>query len=402
MSKRNIDYDYIAANISRLSYIFVRVYKDRELLCSYDPSNFPVDPASLYLGDFFLIDQPVSYFITPYDQFYGIIHHEAYCLIIGPTFDLLPSREKIREFMFELGLREQSFARYQELFSFITPLPLELFLHELFLIYYFISEKKLSLEDVSVYDTNSAINVQNKFSEDSSISAPQHTWEDITGENTIHTTVDFEKQMLSLISAGDVDGLQSLVTSQAPGRAGKMASGFLRQLKNIFISTATLCSRAAISGGLPAQEALSESDRFIQRCESLNDPAQIINLQSNMVMNYASLVAEVRLGARNSRFLRSVTGYVREHLTENFTVEQMADDLFLSRSHLSTQFKKETGMTLSAYITQQKIKKAQEYLKNTDKSVLEISTFLGFSSQGYFQNVFKKETGMTPKEWREQ
>lgn len=97
-----------------------------------------------------------------------------------------------------------------------------------------------------------------------------------------------------------------------------------------------------------------------------------------------------------------MTGYIREYLSEDLNVEQMAKDLYVSRSYLSTKFKKETGMTLTVYIQEQKIKKAMEYLKNTDKSVLEISTFLGFSSQGYFQNVFKKCTGMTPKEFRGQ
>lgn len=59
-------------------------------------------------------------------------------------------------------------------------------------------------------------------------------------------------------------------------------------------------------------------------------------------------------------------------------------------------------MTLSQYIQEQKIEKAKSLLKTTDRSILEIATYLGFSSQGYFQNVFKKLTGMTPKEYRNQ
>ena len=74
----------------------------------------------------------------------------------------------------------------------------------------------------------------------------------------------------------------------------------------------------------------------------------------------------------------------------------------MSRRYLSTKFKKETGMTLSQYIQEQKIGKAKSLLKSTDRSILEIATYLGFSSQGYFQNVFKKLTGMTPKDYRNQ
>ena len=127
-----------------------------------------------------------------------------------------------------------------------------------------------------------------------------------------------------------------------------------------------------------------------------------MNLQYHMVIDYTTLVNEIKKGDRYDKFMRSVTGYIRGHLTEEFSVDQMAQDLFLSRSYLSTKFKKETGMTLSQYIQEQKIEKAKSLLKTTDRSILEIATYLGFSSQGYFQNVFKKLTGMTPKEYRNQ
>ena len=92
MSKRNINYDYIARNISSLTRIMVRVYKDKTLVSIYDPCGFPTDPAMLYLDRLFQIDKEVSYYITPYDQFYGIIRHENYHFIVGPTFQIAPSR----------------------------------------------------------------------------------------------------------------------------------------------------------------------------------------------------------------------------------------------------------------------------------------------------------------------
>ena len=217
-----------------------------------------------------------------------------------------------------------------------------------------------------------------------------------------HTTYLFEQEMLRCVREGDLDKLRELFKRNSAGRAGKMAPTYLRQLKNIFISSAPLLSRAAIEGGLPAEESLNLSDKYIQHAESYNNPEQVMNLQYHMVIDYTTLVNEIRQGDRYDKFMRSVTGYIREHLTEEFSVDQMAQDLFLSRSYLSTKFKKETGMTLSQYIQEQKIEKAKSLLKTTDRSILEIATYLGFSSQGYFQNVFKKLTGMTPKEYRNQ
>lgn len=71
-----------------------------------------------------------------------------------------------------------------------------------------------------------------------------------------------------------------------------------------------------------------------------------------------------------------------------------------SKSALSEQFKKETGSTIGEYITNRKIDEAKVLLKYTDRLIADICNYLAFSSQPYFHNVFKKNTGMTPVEYR--
>lgn len=406
---RKIDYEYIASNISSLSRIQVRVYKNKELQSNYDPAHFPVDPGKLYIDLLLSIEKPVSYYISPYDDFYGVVKNGDYTLILGPTFQMIPDRQSIREFMFSLDLKANYMEHFLELYSSIAHLPLELFLRELCLIYYFVSEKKVDISEIAIYDTSSDVSRQNKEEIQSVIDDTSKIKADISANSEFtdadykeHTTVDFESMMLECIKSGDLDGLNTLIKSVSSGRAGKVAPTYLRQMKNIFISTATLVSRAAMAGGLPAEEALSLSDKYIQHAENYNNPDQIMNLQYNMIMDYTNLVNEISNGKKFDKFLRTVTKYIRDHLTEDFSIEEMAEDLSMSRSHLSTKFKEETRITISEYIQRQKISKAKELLKNTERSILEISTYLNFSSQGYFQNVFKKVTGMTPKQYRDE
>ncbi len=400
---REIDSEYIANHISSLTRIPIRVYMDNKLVNYFDPTHFPKDPAAPFLDSFMAIGQAVSYYVTPYEQFYGIISCSNLRFVIGPTYQIAPSREKIREFMFLLDMKANYMELYQNLMRSITPMPLELFLRELCLIYYFISEEKIEISDIAIYDSMSTVPAQNK-----NFLPPENALPNISAMSNDdnfypdeHTTYEFETRMLQFVQNGDMEGLLELVETSSAGRPGKVAKTYLRQLKNIFISSATLVSRAAILGGLPTEEALSLSDRYIQHCENHTEPEQIMNLQYHMVLDYTSLVAKLHDGTRYNKFLRTVTGYVREHLTDGITVGQMAKDLYISRSYLSTRFKKETGHTLSSYIQKQQIERAKDYLKNTQKSILEISTYLGFSSQGYFQNVFKKQTGMTPKDFRD-
>lgn len=404
---RNIDFAYIAENIANLSRIAIRIYEDNNLIIYNDPSRFPKDPAEPFIDKLLQIKAPISYYLTPYDHFYGIITYENIRIILGPTFQMTPTRDKIREFMFSLDIKLNYLELYNSFTHTITPMPLEMFLHELSLVYYFISEQKIRLSDIIIYDfNNKSYEFESYKNKVSPYTNDNSETEELTNSfNELveaHTTSDFEGIMLSLIRVGDIDGLKELFSSSSAGRAGKTASSYLRNIKNLFISTATLVSRAAIDGGLFAEEALTLSDKYIQHAEKYDNYEQIMNLQFNMIMDFASRVQEITYGKRYDKFVRSITSYVREHLTEEINIDNMADELFISRSYLSSKFKKETGITLSQYIQEQRIKKAQELLKSSNKSILEISTFLGFSSQGYFQNVFKKVVGMTPREYRMQ
>ena len=394
---KKIDYEYIADNISNISRIPVRVYHNKKLEVLFNTSSFPIDPATPYLAELLTIQKNISYYITPLYHFYGVINHQSYTLILGPCYQNQASRSQIRDYMFSLGLKENYVQSFDDLLKSITPMPLELFLHLLCLVNYYISNEKTDIAQLLIYDSSNPVRLQTT---DSKPSAPQTEMEDNVSDE-IHDTYLFEKQMLSFVTSGNVTALEKLFATTSPGRSGKMAGNYLRQLKNIFISSVTLVCRAAIEGGLPQEDAFSLSDRYVQHCEKYNDPAQILNLQHHMVLDYASLVHSITSGSSASPLVRAVSAYVQEHLTEDITVDEIAQTLYLSPNYLSSRFHRESGMTLRTFINQQRISKAKDYLKNTNRSILDISTFLGFSSQSYFQNVFKKMTGMTPKEYRE-
>lgn len=73
----------------------------------------------------------------------------------------------------------------------------------------------------------------------------------------------------------------------------------------------------------------------------------------------------------------------------------------MSRSSLSSKFKKESGVSLNTYITLLKLEEAKHLLLYTDKSLSLISSYLGYSSQSFYSNTFNKYVGQTPKEYRE-
>jgi AraC-like DNA-binding protein len=215
-----------------------------------------------------------------------------------------------------------------------------------------------------------------------------------------HSTYLHEMHRLELVANGDVEALRKKTTTMLPGEQGWIGSDSLRQAKNIFIAACTLYTRAAISGGLDAEEAYDLSDIYIRTCESYNNPADVERLQRTMPLDFAERVErEVKLSNVSKPIIEAIH-YIKEHIDEPIQANDIADHVNLSTSYFLKRFKAETGTGVSEYITKARINEACMLLTYTDKSLTEISNYLYFSSQSYFQNVFKKLMGLTPGQYR--
>ena len=179
-----------------------------------------------------------------------------------------------------------------------------------------------------------------------------------------------------------------------------MASDQLRQVKNTFIVTATLVSRAAIRGGMDLNDAFTLSDGYIQQAELKSSPEAIVNLQYHMIMEFTEQVKRLHRIRTSSDLAVKVSNYIQHHLSEPIRTETLARDFFLSRTHFSTRFKEETGMTLTDFILAEKTEEAKRLLRYSDQPAAAIGDYLGFSSPGHFSRVFRKYAGMTPNEYR--
>jgi AraC-like DNA-binding protein len=206
---------------------------------------------------------------------------------------------------------------------------------------------------------------------------------------------------MTMVRKGDTTALREWIKNAPAVRGGLIAAEQLRQMRNTFIVSVTLASRAAIRGGMGVEDAFGLSDAYIQKCELLNHPDQIMNLQYHMILEYAQKVERIRLGKRPGKLAVDVANYIQHHLSEPITAEDIAKDLYLSRPYLSRKFIQETGESLSDFILKEKTEEAKRLLRYSDKSLTAISNYLGFSSQSHFSRVFKKYASCTPGEYRE-
>ena len=92
--------------------------------------------------------------------------------------------------------------------------------------------------------------------------------------------------------------------------------------------------------------------------------------------------------------------YIYDHLHTRITIEELSSYVNLNSSYLSRVFKKEMGVSVSRYIRMKKIETAKNMLVYSDFTPSEIASILAFPSQSYFSEVFRKEVGTTPLEYK--
>lgn len=106
-------------------------------------------------------------------------------------------------------------------------------------------------------------------------------------------------------------------------------------------------------------------------------------------------------GPEKSKYVRVALTYLSEHYNDpDISVSSVARSLGVSGGHLSHVFKKETSYTLSAYLTNYRMHKATELLRDCRVKVYEVAESVGYRDITYFSSAFKKSVGMSPSEYQ--
>lgn len=103
----------------------------------------------------------------------------------------------------------------------------------------------------------------------------------------------------------------------------------------------------------------------------------------------------------HSNTIYRVMEYIKSNYSRKITLEQIASCACLSSSHISALFRKQTGSTISAYINHVRIEKSKLLLRQPDIAIADVAAMCGFEDQSYFTRVFKSQTGISPKRYRQ-
>lgn len=212
-----------------------------------------------------------------------------------------------------------------------------------------------------------------------------------------------EQQMCKMFAEGNPNYISALERSAALSSGLQVELGdSLRKHKNNALVLLTLCSRSCITGGLNPSVAYDLNDYYAQAFEECKTLGEISNLTSEMVKEYVRQVQLTKKSAAVSPAIQSICYYIQQHLAEPLSIGELAKRVGYTEYYFSHKFKKETGVSVNEYISNEKINKAKLLLSGTNESIQDISDSLAYSNRSYFYSCFQKKVGLSPTEYRKQ
>ena len=369
----------------------VKMYRKNELLFSCERAAIHPDPIHIWMNPYIGRENPVCIVITEDSILNGYISlsesNEEY-LLIGPVLQHKLNLSQVKKICLEFGLSKSDAPDLERLLYQLPIMNSPSF-------YNMIDFFRLMLEiDNPIKVIHEEISPKRKaIAKNNFINIP---------ENNGYISIT-DESLLPLIMTGNVEELSrefNNISFSSSKPCPKLALDEIRSQKNIFICSAAVASRAAITGGLDYQTAITLSDLYISQVENMTSSLEIQQTLFEMLLDYTNRVRLAIHPKTNSITIDRIYRDIQEHRHEKITTDNISKRLKMTKSYLCHHFKEKTGETITEYIHKVKIKEAEYLLDTTDSPLSEISEMLSFSSQQQFQHIFKEISGLTPMQYR--
>lgn len=381
-------------NFSRLSMLFdIGIYKYHKSgeFYDYNPQYNETPLKSSESLRLFLMEKAENEEVPviwqdAYKVFWVCMHREETFYFLGPaTIETLSFVERHRYYRgYKLEETKRPLRKY--------------FLAELLQLVEVIAEDVLEKQfsDESLVQVNQLVQIQDESLQEEQIIFNMKQ-ED---EDAYHHSYREEQFLLTCVREGREE--EALAFSKNMDRElGKMSKQEKNHWNNAAVAAITLCTRAAIEGGISPGTAYQLSDFYIQKVDQATDILQKLDYRNKAIADMVRRVRDRGSQERESDYVEQCKDYISKNYREKIYLADMAATSGLSPSYLSRFFFKETGVHLQDYINEFRVERAANMLRFSEESLLYISEYLCFQSQSYFGKIFKKYKNITPKEYRE-
>ena len=221
----------------------------------------------------------------------------------------------------------------------------------------------------------------------------------ILSMNILEKRYHGEDELLSAVTQGNTSAAMQLLASMSTTRFISRNGDVIRDAKNRMISFNTLLRRTAYTAGVHPFYIDVISGNYGRLIENASTTQELDDITSYMLQSYCELIKR-RSTALYSEPVRQILVTIDASIDGDLSLKRFANELFLNTSYLSSLFKKETGVTLTDYVNQNRISTAKRLLKSTTLSIQAVAAAVGIPDIHYFTRLFRRETGLSPREYR--
>ena len=215
-------------------------------------------------------------------------------------------------------------------------------------------------------------------------------------ENRNETGILAEK-IFGRVRAGDAGALVPLVKAYCAALEEKYG-GTMDKVKNalfeLLVNVRNIASEADES---------YENEAFSNAFAVLSSEQDMARIQDFVQLRCGECAAAVmRVSSQQDNpIIERAVAFINEHLSENISLEDTAQEVNVSPFYLSKLFKEEKNENYISYLSDLRMQKAQSLLRNPRASIKEVSAAVGYNDQNYFSRIFRNKFGMTPTEFRD-
>ncbi|MCM1122670.1 MAG: response regulator [Eubacterium sp.] len=215
-----------------------------------------------------------------------------------------------------------------------------------------------------------------------------------------YMTQELERQLRSMLNNSSKKAIMDFLRDVAglascEGKDWKYieVKQIVKKISTIFLDVVSENGSSASMGELDEMEQMM--DKVLEKL----DGEQVLNLLEEMLLIVLSeKMSEISGNIKD--VVREAAQFIDNNYYEEMTLVSLASKYCVESSYFSRMFKQETGKNLMLYITDKRIEKAKEIMRQSELSMAEIAFMVGYDDYTYFSKVFKKVTGVSPREYR--
>jgi AraC-like DNA-binding protein/ligand-binding sensor protein len=197
-----------------------------------------------------------------------------------------------------------------------------------------------------------------------------------------------------------------LYETVVPVKLGTQTIGFLQTGQVRFETPTAAAFRRVVQQaeklGVDLGDEQSRHAYFKTPVVSRKKLAAVANLLSIFADHLAIISNQLAMQMANaeSPIMAEAKQFIREHYSEELSLQQVASTVHMSSNYFCKQFRKATGLSFTGFVSRTRIEKAKSLLLNPNLRVSEIGYTVGFQSLNHFNRMFKKITGRSPTLYR--